>query len=93
MIKMVLYLTSQITRQYPFSFLQVLELQQMVATLLNSLTEENGPNETQTAMNVVDALDMEAVYNLMNQYYVLSQVGQPNLKVEKCLVDKPCLSK
>ena len=93
MIKVVLYLTSQITKQYPFSLLQVLELQQMVATLLNSLTEENGPNETQTAMNVVDALDMEAVYNLMNQYYVLSQVGQPNLKVEKCLVDKPCLSK
>ncbi|XP_055890997.1 inositol 1,4,5-trisphosphate receptor-like isoform X3 [Biomphalaria glabrata] len=48
---------------------KVIELQQTIGSLIISLTEENGPEASQVAKEVKDALDKEAVFRCMTSCY------------------------
>ncbi|XP_059139568.1 inositol 1,4,5-trisphosphate receptor type 1-like isoform X3 [Physella acuta] len=48
---------------------KVVELQQTIGSLIISLTEENGPQASQVAKEVKDALDKDAVYRCMTSCY------------------------
>ncbi|BFZ12930.1 hypothetical protein BsWGS_15969 [Bradybaena similaris] len=48
---------------------KVVELQQTIGSLVISLIEENGPQASQVAKEVKDALDKEAVYRCMTSFY------------------------
>ncbi|CAG5132421.1 unnamed protein product, partial [Candidula unifasciata] len=55
---------------------KVIELQQMIGSLIISLTEENGQQASQVATEVKDALDKEAMYRCLTSFYELHQTDK-----------------